>query len=84
MEKFFLFWVAMNIQKDRKAKLESAYSFMLKYCKIAVCLKFILSRLEAALGELDERRHKVKSCLESMEAFEFDKDDDEDRKKKEK
>ena len=42
------------------------------------------SRLEAALGELDERRHKVKSCLESMEAFEFDKDDDEDRKKKEK
>jgi hypothetical protein len=30
-EKFFLFWVPMNILKDRKAKLESAYSFMLKY-----------------------------------------------------
>ena len=27
----------MNIQKDRKAKLESAYSFMLKYSKMAVC-----------------------------------------------
>ena len=33
-EKFFLFWVPMNIQKDWKAKLESAYSFMLKYSKI--------------------------------------------------
>ena len=28
----------MNIQKDWKAKLESAYSFMLKYSKITVCL----------------------------------------------
>ena len=27
----------MNISKDRKAKLESAYSFMLKYSKITVC-----------------------------------------------
>ena len=35
-EKFFLFWVPMNIQKDWKAKLESAYSFMLKYSKITV------------------------------------------------
>ena len=35
-EKLFLFWVPMNIQKDRKAKLESAYSFMLKYSKITV------------------------------------------------
>ena len=29
-EKLFLFWVPMNIQKDWKAKLESAYSFMLQ------------------------------------------------------
>ena len=27
----------MNIYKNRKAKLESAYSFMLKYSKITVC-----------------------------------------------
>ena len=27
----------MNIYKDWKAKLESAYSFMLKYSKITVC-----------------------------------------------
>ena len=31
-----MFWVPMNIQKDWKAKLESAYSFMLKCSKIAV------------------------------------------------
>ena len=35
-EKIFLFWVPMNILKDWKAKLESAYSFMLKYFKITV------------------------------------------------
>ena len=28
----------MNIQKDWKAKLESAYSFMLNYSKITVCI----------------------------------------------
>ena len=32
----------MNIYKDWKAKLESAYSFMLKYSKITVCY-FILA-----------------------------------------
>ena len=37
-EKFFLFWVPMNIYKDWKAKLESAYSFRLKYSKITVCI----------------------------------------------
>ena len=37
IQKFFLFQVPMNIQKDWKAKLESAYSFMLKYSKITVC-----------------------------------------------
>ena len=37
IENFFLFWVPMNIQKDWKAKLESAYSFMLKYSEITVC-----------------------------------------------
>ena len=30
--------VPMNIKKDWKAKLESAYSFMLKYSEITVCL----------------------------------------------
>ena len=35
-EKLFLFWVPMNILKDWTAKLESAYSFMLKYSKITV------------------------------------------------
>ena len=37
IQKLFLFLVSMNIQKDWKAKLESAYSFMLKYSKIIVC-----------------------------------------------
>ena len=36
IQKFFLFQVPMNMQKDWKAKLESAYSFMLKYSKITV------------------------------------------------
>ena len=36
IEKLFLSWVLMNIQKDWKAKLESAYSFMLNYSKITV------------------------------------------------
>ena len=35
-EKSFFFGVPMNIQKDWKAKLESVYSFMLKYTKITV------------------------------------------------
>ena len=39
LENFFLFWVPMNIYKDWKAKLESAYSFMLKYSKITVCFR---------------------------------------------
>ena len=34
----------MNIQKDWKAKLESAYSSMLKYTKITVCLKIAISK----------------------------------------
>jgi hypothetical protein len=36
-EKFFLFWVPMNIQKDWKAKLKSYYYFMFKYSRITVC-----------------------------------------------
>ena len=40
IEKLFLSWVPMNIQKDWKAKLESAYSFMLKYSKITVWDEF--------------------------------------------
>ena len=38
---FFLFWVQMNIYKDWKAELESAYSFILKYSKITVWLPMI-------------------------------------------
>ena len=34
---FILLQVSMNIKKDWKAKLESVYSFMLKYSKITVC-----------------------------------------------
>ena len=30
----------MNIGKDWKEKLEGAYSFMLKYSKITVCLSY--------------------------------------------
>ena len=41
IQKFFLFQVPMNIQKDWKAKLESAYPFMLKYSKITVWYSFI-------------------------------------------
>ena len=41
-KKFFLFWVPMNIKKDRKAKLESAYSFMLKCSKITLCFRMKL------------------------------------------
>ena len=36
IEKLFLFWMLIDIQKDWKLKLESAYSFMLKYSKITV------------------------------------------------
>ena len=36
-EKFFFFWMPMNIENDWKAKLESAYSFMFKYSEITVC-----------------------------------------------
>ena len=32
-EKYFLFWVPINTQKDWKAKLESAYYFMLNILK---------------------------------------------------
>ena len=39
-QKFFLFWMPMNIQKDWKVKLESAYSFMLKCSKITVCIAY--------------------------------------------
>ena len=44
-EKSFLFRVPMNIQKDWEAKLESAYSFMLKYSKITVWLADLLDLL---------------------------------------
>ena len=38
IQKFFLFQVPMNILKDWKAKLESAYIFMFKYSKFTVLL----------------------------------------------
>ena len=37
-EKIFLFWFHMNAQKYWKPKLESAYSFTLKYSKITACI----------------------------------------------
>ena len=36
IKKMFLSWLPMSGQKDWKAKLESAYSFMLRYSKITV------------------------------------------------
>ena len=33
-------------KKDWKAKLESAYSFTLKYSKITVCGKYVASKLD--------------------------------------
>ena len=47
VKNYFLSWVSMNISKDRKAKLKSAYSFMLKYSKTTVfelCLVFSYSK----------------------------------------
>ena len=41
IEKLVLSWVPMNIQNDWKAKLESTYSFMLKYSKIAMCERIL-------------------------------------------
>ena len=41
IQNFFLFQGPMNIKKDWKAKLKSAYSFMLKYSKITVCDGYI-------------------------------------------
>ena len=52
-EKFILFWVPMNIQKDWKAKLESAYSFMLKYSKaITLCANQIICFSQRTLHPL--------------------------------
>ena len=50
-EKFFLSWVPMNIKKDWKAKLESAYAFMLKYPKITVCA-----------DNLDQQGNRIMPC----------------------
>ena len=47
-KKLFLFWVPMNIWK---AKLESAYSFTLKYFKITVCTTFIQTLSSAVSHE---------------------------------
>ena len=45
-EKFFLSWVQMNILKDWNTKIESAYSFMLKYSKITVCIFSVLLKTQ--------------------------------------
>ena len=37
LKNYFGFGFSKNIEKDWKAKLKSAYSFRLKYSKIAVC-----------------------------------------------
>ena len=53
----------MNIYKDRKVKLESAYSFMFKYSKITVCFRnlvgvcvYVTVWISQKYGELDQRR----------------------------
>ena len=47
IEKLLLSWVPMSIEKDWKAKLESAYSFMLKYSTVTVCYSFrYMSKLD--------------------------------------
>ena len=65
-EKFFLFWVPMNIQKDRNVKLESAYSFMLKYSKITVCAHMKLSSGFENLHPLYSKNCKKKSKTDSQ------------------
>ena len=40
----------MNISKDWKAKVESAYSFMLKYSKITVWNKIWMNRKNTSSG----------------------------------
>jgi hypothetical protein len=44
----------MNILKDWKAKLESAYSFMLKYSKITVCTGTIIQIIQDMYYGLNE------------------------------
>ena len=49
VRKLFLFW--LPIQKDWKAKLESAYSFMFQFSKITVCLDFIFLPLQLSFEQ---------------------------------
>ena len=49
-KKIFLFWVTINIQKDWKEKLESAYSFMLKYSKITVCQTKLVKLMQVSMN----------------------------------
>ena len=53
VRKLFLFW--LPIQKDWKAKLESAYSFMLKHSKITVCAYTALSQPSHIVTSLRSR-----------------------------
>ena len=62
IQKFFSFQVPMNIQKDWKAKLESAYSFMLKYYKITVCAAW-QQIASAATSKLIGSHFKKIMCL---------------------
>ena len=48
-EKFVLFWLSMNIQEDWRAKLEIAYSFILKYHQITVCMHKLLPQIFLSL-----------------------------------
>ena len=49
IEKLFLFRVPMNPLQCWRAKLESVYSFMLKYSKIPVCVLIVsIDELEAS------------------------------------
>ena len=62
----------MNIQKDWKAKLESAYSFMLKFSKITVCLTHTICK-NSIPGEMgmnidkDHVRRRIRQTLKDKE-----------------
>ena len=73
--------------RSYKGWLTQAINNCLELVKLpttAANASFMVDRLDSALSELDERRAKVDKCLEDMEAIEFDKEDTQDRKEKEK
>ena len=65
-QKFLTGQVPMNMQKNRKAKLESAYSSMVKYSKITVCSSETFFKVPICargdshwVGKVYEQAHQV-------------------------